>query len=225
MKILMIEDEEYLGESIKYILKKNNYSVDLALDGEYGLDCALTNIYDVIILDIMLPKIDGITILKEIRKNKIRIPIIMLTARDSVEDKVIGLNNGADDYLAKPFETEELLARIKAISRRKYEFNYDNTTLKFGNIILNIEKLILYCNEKQEKLSIKESQILELLMNNSEKVVSKENIILKVWGYDNEINENQVEIYISLIRKKLKKIGANVQIQTQRMRGYILLKR
>lgn len=223
MRILMIEDEKYLAEAIQYILKRNNYIVDLVFDGENGLDNSLTDIYDLIILDIMLPKIDGITILKEIRKNKIKAPVIMLTAKGEINDKILGLDSGADDYLTKPFETEELLARIRALARRNSEFNQHNI-LEYNDIKLNSETLTVSCKEKNIKLTIKESQILEILMKQQEKVVSKENIILKVWGYEGEVEDNQVEVYISLIRKKLKNLQANCIIETQRTKGYILLK-
>ena len=224
MKILMIEDEKYLAEAIQCILKKNHYTIDLAFDGEVGLDEALTDVYDLIILDIMLPKIDGITILKQLRENKIKAPVLMLTAKGEINDKILGLDTGADDYLTKPFETEELLARIRALSRRKPELN-SNNLLEYGNIQFNPEMLILTGKGQSIKLTIKESQVLEMLINRPEKVVSKESIILKLWGYEEEVEDNQVEVYISRIRKKLKEIQANITIQTQRTKGYILIKK
>lgn len=215
MRILMVEDEKYLAEAIQWILKKHHYIVDLAFEGESGLDNALTDIYDMIILDIMLPKIDGISILKEMRKNKIKAPVIMLTAKGEINDKILRLDNGADDYLTKPFETEELLARIRALSRRKPELKH-HSLLTYGNISLNRETLTLANEHEEVKLTIKESQILEMLINHQEKIVSKESIIVKVWGYEEEVEDNQVEVYISLIRKKLKQLQANSMIKTQR---------
>lgn len=221
MRILLVEDELHLAEALTQILKKNNFTVDSVYDGVSGLDNALSNIYDLIILDIMLPKLDGISILRNIRKEGIATPVILLTARGEISDKVIGLDSGADDYLAKPFATEELLARIRALSRRKGEIFPDNT-LKFGNIELNPSTLKLSCENKDVKLILKESELLELLILRKNAIASKELIIEKLWGFDAEVEHNHVEVYISFLRKKLAFLESEVTINTIRGVGYVL---
>ncbi len=221
MRVLIVEDEKYLGEAIASVLKKNNYSVDLVYDGQYGLDCALTSIYDIIILDIMLPKKDGISVLKEIRQNKVTSFVILLTAKGETEDKIIGLDSGADDYLSKPFPTEELLARLRALARRTNTELNDNT-LSFGDIILEPFSLTLICYKKQMKLTLKECHLLELLIKRKNQSVSKNAIIEKLWGFDSDMEDNHVEVYISFIRKKLSHIKSKVNIKTIRGIGYIL---
>ena len=181
MKILLVEDEKMIATAVTQVLKKENYLVDLAFNGEEGLDNALTGIYDVIVLDILLPKMDGIDILREIRKAQINTPVIMLTAKSETSDKILGLDNGADDYLAKPFETDELLARIRALLRRQSELNTDDFLL-FGNCAFDPRRLEIFFGERKVKLTIKESNILELLVKNNSMVVSKDIIIEKIWG-------------------------------------------
>ncbi len=221
MRILVVEDELHLAEALTQILRKNNYTVDAVYDGEAGLDNALSNIYDVIILDIMLPKVDGITILKEIRTEGISTPVILLTAKGEISDRVTGLDSGADDYLAKPFATEELLARIRALSRRKGEVLTDNTLI-FGDIELNTATLKLSSNSKEVKLILKESELLDLLISRKNSATSKELIIEKLWGYDSDVEHNNVEVYISFLRKKLAHLNSNVIINTVRNVGYTL---
>jgi DNA-binding response OmpR family regulator len=221
MRILLVEDELHLAEALTQILRKNNFSVDSVYDGESGLDNALSNIYDLIILDIMLPKMDGISILRNVRKEGIATPVILLTARGEVSDKVIGLDSGADDYLAKPFATEELFARIRALSRRKGEVLSDNT-LKFGDIELNPAILKLSKGTRDVKLILKESELLELLILRKNAVASKELIIEKLWGFDAEVEHNHVEVYISFLRKKLAFLESEVTINTIRGVGYVL---
>lgn len=221
MRILMVEDEKYMAEAMANILRKNNYTVDLAHDGEYGLDCALSTIYDIIILDIMLPKMDGISVLKSIRKNGITTPVILLTAKDDINDKVNGLDSGADDYLAKPYKTEELLARLRALSRRKSDF-VPNNLLTYGDLELYPLSLDLSCNNKLYKLTLKEAQLLELLINNNGIITSKNSIIEKIWGYDTCAEDNHVEVYISFLRKKLTSMNSKTSIKTIRGVGYIL---
>lgn len=221
MRILIVEDEVHLAEALTQILRKNNYTVDAVNDGEAGVDNALSNIYDLIILDIMLPKMDGISALKEIRKEGLSTPVILLTAKGEISDKVLGLDSGADDYLPKPFATEELLARIRAIARRKGEVAQDNT-LRFGDIQLAPDTLRLSCNDKEVKLILKESELLELLINRKKSTSSKELIIEKLWGFDSEVEHNHVEVYISFLRKKLNHLCSNVKITTVRGVGYIL---
>lgn len=221
MRILIVEDEVHLAEALTQILRKNNYTVDAVNDGEAGVDNALSNIYDLIILDIMLPKMDGISALKEIRKEGLSTPVILLTAKGEISDKVLGLDSGADDYLPKPFATEELLARIRAIARRKGEVAQDNT-LRFGDLQLAPDTLRLGCKDKEVKLILKESELLELLINRKKSTSSKELIIEKLWGFDSEVEHNHVEVYISFLRKKLNHLCSNVKITTVRGVGYIL---
>lgn len=221
MRVLLVEDEKYIARAVAEVLKKNNYTVDLAHDGEYGLDCALSGIYDIIILDIMLPQIDGLSILKEIRGNGIATPIILLTARGEIKDKVQGLDLGADDYLAKPFHTDELLARLRALGRRNTVLANDGN-LTFGDITLSPHSLTLSKNGNEIKLQLKEAQLMELLIKNKNTIVTKESIIEKIWGYDGDASDNHVEVYISFLRKKLSKLQAACIIQTIRGAGYVL---
>lgn len=221
MRILLVEDEIPLAEAMAQILKKNNYQVDMVHDGEEGLDYGLSDIYDLILLDIMLPTISGLEILKKLRKEKILVPILLLTAKGTVEDKVKGLDCGADDYLAKPFATEELLARIRALSRRKSEVIIADE-LDYGDILLNTSNLILTSGAKEIKLTLRESELLEFFMLRKNMVASKELIIEKLWGYDSDAEANHVEVYVSFLRKKLKFLQSNVKIVTTRGVGYSL---
>ncbi len=221
MRVLMIEDEKYMAEAVAQLLKQNRYSVDLAFDGEYGLDCAVSNIYDFIILDIMLPKLNGLEVLKRLRKENIPTPVILLTARSEMDDKVKGLDSGADDYLAKPFHAEELLARLRALGRRQSEYVQDGL-LRYGDIALNPHTLLLTCDRKEVQLSLKETQILELLIKRPNMILSKELLIEKLWGYDTDAEENRVEIHISLLRKKLARLESDTSIRTIRNAGYTL---
>jgi DNA-binding response OmpR family regulator len=222
MRILMIEDEKRLAEAVRQVLASNNYSVDLAHDGEYGLDCALCGIYDIIVLDIMLPKKDGISVLKELRRQKVETPVMLLTAKGETEDKVLGLDSGADDYLSKPFQTSELLARLRALSRRRGEFRTDDVLI-FEDLELNPHTLDLRVGSKAYRLTLKESQILELLILNKGITVSTDTIIEKLWGYDGEAEDSHVQVYISFLRKKLSSLNACARIQTIRGLGYTLL--
>lgn len=217
----MVEDEIMIAEGVAAVLKKNNYTVDLAIDGEEGLDCALTGIYDIIILDIMLPKMDGISVLKELRKNNINTPIILLTAKGDIEDKIHGLDSGADDYLAKPFNTNELLARLRALGRRKGEV-ISEEGLSFGDLTLNTNTLLVQCGVAEVKLTLKEAQLLELFISRQKMATSKEMIIEKLWGYDSDADDSHVEVQMSLLRKKIKQLGTKVTIETVRGVGYLL---
>ena len=221
MRVLLVEDEKYIARAVAEVLKKNHYTVDLAHDGEFGLDCALSGIYDIIILDIMLPKIDGFSILKEVRRKGIVTPIILLTARGEIKDKVQGLDLGADDYLAKPFHTDELLARLRALGRRNTVLAF-NGNLNFGDISLSPHTLLLSKNGKEVKLKLKEAQLMELLIKNKNMIVSKESIIEKIWGYDEDVTDNHVEVYISMLRKKLSQLSSGCVIQTIRGISYVL---
>lgn len=221
MRVLMVEDERYMAEAIAQVLKKNNYSVDLAHDGEYGLDCALSGIYDMIVLDIMLPKLDGISMLKKLRLNGMMTPVILLTAKGETEDKVYGLDSGADDYLVKPFKTEELLARLRALGRRKGELIHDHI-LRFEDIELNPLTLDLWCRGKSFKLTLKEGQLLELFLKNSGMILSTITIIEKLWGFETETEDSHVQVYISFLRKKLIQLNSVVKIKSVRGAGYVL---
>lgn len=221
MRVLMVEDEKYMAKAVAEILKKNHYTVDLAHNGEDGLDHALSNIYDIIILDIMLPKRDGLTILKEIRKAGICAPVILLTAKGQIEDKVKGLDFGADDYLPKPFHADELLARLRALNRRKPEFISDGI-LSFADLKLDPNTLILSCYGQEIKLKLKEAQILELLIANRNQILSKSTIIGRIWGHDTDAEDNHVEIHISRLRKAMLQIQSHASIRVIRGVGYTL---
>lgn len=221
MRILIVEDEIHLAEALTQILRKNHYSVDAVHDGQSGLDNALSGIYDLLLLDIMLPGMDGISLLKSIRAERIATPVILLTAKGEVDDKIAGLDHGADDYVAKPFNTGELLARIRAALRRKGEVVPDDS-LKFGDIELHPSSLKLSCQGKELKLILKESELLELLMTRKSAATSKEQIIEKLWGFDSEVEHNNVEVYISFLRKKLAFLQSAVKINTIRGVGYVL---
>lgn len=220
MKILIIEDEFNLADAISSMLEKLKYSVSIKTDGEEGLDEALTGIYDLIILDVMLPHINGFEILEELREEKVSSKILMLTAKNTIDDKMIGFNNGADDYLTKPFHMEELVARVNVQLRKS------NTTsseiLGVGDITLNINSMELCSNNHKVKIIGKEFQLLELFMNNPNRVMEKEQLFVKIWGYDTECDINTLEAYISFIRKKLKLIKSSIKLKAIRNMGYVL---
>ncbi len=220
MRVLIVEDEKRIADALGRMMKDNKYSCDVVYDGLDGYLYAESAIYDVIVLDIMLPKMNGLEVVKKLRVNKIQTPVLLLTARDSVQDIVSGLDTGADDYLTKPFTKEELLARIRALTRRQGEVILDE--LCFGDVVLNLSNYTLVCGEKSIHLGYKEFEILKLLMSNPKIVVQKEDIITKVWGYDSDAEDNNVEVYISFIRKKLSFVGSKVGISTVRKIGYHL---
>lgn len=221
MKLLLVEDEKQLSEALTELLVKHKYAVEAVADGEAGLDYALTDIYDVIILDIMLPKLDGLEVLKRMRAEKISTPVILLTARGQVSDKVTGLDAGADDYLAKPFAPEELLARLRALGRRKGEVMNDDV-LSFADFSLNLSSLELEGRHDKLRLGLKEFEILKYFMLRPNRKVSKDELITKIWGYEAEAEYNNVEVYISFLRKKLVHIGSKAVITTLRGVGYKL---
>ena len=221
MKLLLVEDEKQLSEALQQILIKNKYTVDAVYNGDEGLDYALTGVYDVIILDIMLPKLNGIEILKMIRKRKISTPVILLTAKGSVEDRILGLDSGADDYLPKPFSPDELLARLRALTRRNGDFINENI-LKFSDIKLNLSTYDMEVNDNSITLTQKEFEILKYFMQRPKLVVSKDDLITKLWGFDSDIEHNNIEVYISFLRKKLAYVESNVKITTIRRVGYRL---
>lgn len=221
MRLLIVEDEVALAEALVQIFSKNKYIADACYDGVSGLDNALTDIYDVIILDIMLPKMDGLEVLKNIRLNKITTPVILLTAKDEISDKVKGLDYGADDYLTKPFATEELLARVRSVYRRKENTICENV-LSYDDVSLNLSTYELICGQNTVKLGLKEYSIMEVFLKNKGRVISKENLIEKIWGYESDAEYNNVEVYISFLRKKLIHIDSSVSIKTVRGVGYRL---
>ena len=219
MRILFVEDVESLAELVANRLKKEKYTVDIANDGEEGLYNALEDLYDLIILDIMLPNINGIDILKEIKKNNIKSKVIMLTAKSELEDKLLGFSEGANDYIPKPFHIDEVVARVNAQLRTE---KVKNNNLEFGDLILDLKTSDIINKNNNEKINIinKEFQLLEYFMNNPNQVLSKEMIYDKVWGLDNDSISNNLEAYLSFIRKKLKLINSNVQIKALRNLGY-----
>ena len=221
MKILLVEDEKQLSEALQQILIKNKYTVDAVYNGDEGLDYALTDVYDVIILDIMLPKLNGIEILKMTRKRKISTPVILLTAKGSVEDRILGLDSGADDYLPKPFSPDELLARLRALTRRNGDFINENI-LEFSDIRLNLSTYDMEVNDNSITLTQKEFEILKYFMQRPKLVVSKDDLITKLWGFDSDVEHNNIEVYISFLRKKLAYVESDVKITTIRRVGYRL---
>ncbi|WP_139992252.1 MULTISPECIES: response regulator transcription factor [Paenibacillus] len=221
MRILIVEDELHLAEALTQILKKQHYAVDAVHDGRTGLDYALSGIYDLLLLDIMMPEMDGISVLTKLRKEGVSTPVILLTAKGEISDMVAGLDYGADDYIAKPFSSEELLARIRAALRRKGEVVPEDA-LTFGDIELNTTNLKLTVKGKEMKLNLKESALLELLIVRKQAVTSKEQIIEKLWGFDSEAEHNNVEVYISFLRKKFTFLHSTVRINTIRNVGYVL---
>ena len=220
MRVLIVEDEKRLADSIGEILHTQKYAFDIVYDGADGLAYAQSDIYDVIILDIMLPKMDGFEVVRRLRSLKIKTPVILLTARDGVNDKVKGLDSGADDYLTKPFSSEELLARVRAISRRQGEVVLNQ--LAFADLTLNLSNCQLCCGSKSVHLGFKEFEILRLLMSNPSSVLSKDTLLTKVWGYDSYAEDNNVEVYISFLRKKLQYLNSKTSINTVRKIGYHL---
>lgn len=223
MRILIVEDEFKIADVIASRLRKENYIVDVFGNGEEGLDNALTNIYDLIILDVMLPKVDGFKILEEIRREKINAKVIMLTAKSMIEDKLTGFNNGANDYLTKPFHIDELVARVNA-QLRMDNVQVQKDYVEAGDLRLNIKNTTLTCTTNNESIEVvcKEFMLLEYLMKNQNQVLQKEQLYEKIWGLDNESESNNLEAYLSFIGKKIKIIGSNVQIKAIRGLGYKL---
>ena len=220
MRILICEDEIDLADGLFAILKGNKYSVDVVYDGEEALTYLEAENYDAVVLDIMMPKVDGITVLKTIRENGNSIPVIMLTAKSELDDKIVGLDSGADDYLTKPFEVKELLARLRAITRRKE--NVTDNVLTFGNITLNRTTFELSSAKDNYKLTNKEFQMLEMLMSTPSNIISADTFMDKIWGYDTDSDISVVWVYISYLRKKLAKLEADVEIKVTRNVGYSL---
>lgn len=221
MRVLIVEDEQRLAQTLADLMEAHHYTADVCHDGETGLDNALSGIYDVIILDLMLPKRNGFEVARQLRAEGNQTPILMLTARTEVDDRVNGLDAGADYYLTKPFHAQELLACIRAITRRQNDVG-ENNTLTFGDLTLELSSCLLTCGERSVRLSRKEFEIMTKLMTNGDHVVTKETLLLTVWGYESNAEDNNVEVYISFLRKKLKHLKSTVSIKTLRMLGYHL---
>ena len=220
MRLLIAEDERALNKALTTIFTKNNFTVDSAFDGEEALTYLENDIYDAVVLDIMMPKVDGITVLKTIRARKLDVPVLMLTAKSSVEDRIEGLDCGADDYLTKPFAMNELLARVRAITRR-HEGERDNK-LKFKDLTLDRSSYTLFGKNGNFTLANKEYQMMEMLMKAPTKPVSTEAFMEKIWGYDSDTELSVVWVYISYLRKKLDVLGSEVKIVGKRNQGYCL---
>ena len=220
MNVLVIEDERNLADAIVKILEDEGYNAEATYDGKAGLTCAKSGLYDAIVLDVMLPAMSGYDVVNQMRHAGVSTPVLMLTARTSTEDKVRGLDSGADDYMTKPFEAPELLARLRALTRRRGDVLIDE--IKFADVSLDLNTHDLACGEKSVHLSGKEFEVVSILMGSNSRVVSKQDLLTRVWGVDGETSENSVEAYVSFLRKKLAHIGSKVQITTLRMLGYRL---
>jgi len=217
MRILLAEDEKALARALQKIFEKNNYSVDIAFDGEEALEYLRFDNYDIAILDIMMPKVDGISVVKEIRAKGNKVPVLFLTAKSEVEDKILGLDSGANDYISKPFDTRELLARIRSLTRGK---NENENKISLGYIILNKETFELSSPFGSYKLANKEYQLMEYFLSYPKRIFSIDQLMDRVWGYDTESETNVVWVYVSFLRKKLKSLKSNVEIKASRNAGY-----
>ncbi|MCF0136148.1 MAG: response regulator transcription factor [Lachnospiraceae bacterium] len=219
MKILIIEDEKLLADSIKTLLERKGFEAECVYDGQTGRDHALLGVYDLLILDVMMPGMDGYQVAREVRAKRCFVPILMLTARSEVEDRIRGLNAGADYYLTKPFDTGELLACIHALLRRQ---GGQVEELLFGNTSLDLGTSVLSCGDKSIRLSDREFDLMRFLMQSGERNLAKEVLLVRIWGFESNATENYVEVYVGFLRKKLKSIGSNVRIEAIRRQGYHL---
>lgn len=219
MKILVIEDEQLLAQSIKAVLEQKGFEVETVYDGETGAEYARLGIYDLVILDVMLPGMDGFQVAQALRAGRCATPILMLTAKSGIEDRITGLNAGADYYLTKPFDTRELLACVNALLRRQ---GGQVDELRFGNTVLDLSSSQLLCGEKSQRLSAREFDVMRLLMQSRERILSKEILLARVWGYESNAVENHVEVYVGFLRKKLRAIGSDIRITAVRRLGYHL---
>lgn len=219
MKILIIEDEKLLADSVKALLEAKGFEAEAVYDGETGAEYAKLGIYDLLILDVMMPKLNGYEVIRHVRANRCTTPILMLTAKSELEDRIEGLNAGADYYLTKPFDSRELIACINALLRRQ---GTQVDELVFGNTALDLSSGILVCGENSVRLSAREFDVMRFLFQSRGNNLAKEVILARVWGYDSNATENHVEVYIGFLRKKLASIGSNVRIETVRRLGYHL---
>lgn len=221
MRVLVVEDDVRLSAALGHILQENGYETDVVHDGATGRDWAAIGQYDIIILDVMLPKMDGFAVVADLRRQSVSTPVLLLTARDAVPDKITGLDSGADDYMTKPFSPAELLAHLRALTRRQGEVVFETVTA--GDLSLNLESFDLSCGAKSIHLSFKEFSLARILMANPGQVVSKDLLIEKVWGIESSAEDNNVEAYVSFLRKKLTFLGSRTHIETLRKAGYRLV--
>ena len=219
MKILIVEDERLLADSLKTLLEKKGFQVETAYDGQSGAECASLGVYDLLILDVMMPGLDGFALARRVRAQRCGVPILMLTARSALEDRVRGLDAGADYDLTKPFDSRELLACINALLRRQ---GSQVDELALGNTVLDLAAGLLVCGERSVRLSAKEFDVMRLLLRAGSANLPKESILVRVWGYDSNATENHVEVYVGFLRKKLASIGSNIRIVAVRRLGYHL---
>ena len=222
MRLLIVEDEVRLADTLRQLLNRQGYTADVYYDGVSGLDNATTGIYDLMVLDVMLPGMNGFQVVKKLREAGVTTPVLMLTAKSDVSDRIHGLDCGADYYLTKPFEPEELLACVRTLLRRSGGQLQESETLTWGDLSLERATFSLSCAERAVRLSRREYDLMELLMRNGNQVVTKEQILVKVWGYDSQAEDNNVEVYISFLRRKLTHLHSAVKIKTLRMLGYCL---
>jgi DNA-binding response OmpR family regulator len=220
MNILIVEDERRLADALAQIMKSQKFMADVVHNGQDGLDYALGGDYDLVVLDVMLPKMNGFAVVQKMREKKNSTPVLLLTAKDEIPDKVQGLDCGADDYMTKPFSTEELLARVRALTRRQGEVVLDKLT--FSDLTLELSTSTLLCASKSVHLGFKEIEIMKLLMSNASTITPKEFLITKVWGTESDVEDNNVEAHISFLRKKLSFLGSQASIETIRKVGYML---
>ena len=222
MRLLIVEDEVRLADTLRQLLNRQGYTADVYYDGISGLDNAMTGIYDLMVLDVMLPGMNGFQVVKKLREAGVATPVLMLTAKSDVGDRIHGLDCGADYYLTKPFEPEELLACVRTLLRRSGGQLQESDTLTWGDLSLERTTFTLSCAEREVRLSRREYDLIELLMRNGNQVVTKEQMLVKVWGYDSQAEDNNVEVYISFLRRKLTHLHSAVKIKTLRMLGYCL---
>ena len=222
MRILVVEDEKRLAQNLQELLRREGYTVDVSNDGVSGLDNALSGIYDLLVLDVMLPGLDGFALLQRLRSTGSRLPVLMLTARGELSDRVRGLDQGADYYLTKPFQTPELLACVRLLLRRSNGESGGDDRIHRGDLVLDSGTFQVTCGQRSARLSRKEYDLLEMLMRNGGQILSKEQLLLKAWGYESNAEDNNVEVYISFLRRKLELVRSNMRIRTVRLVGYCL---
>ena len=222
MRLLIVEDEKRLADTLRQLLHRQGYTADVSYDGVSGLDNAMSGIYDLVILDVMLPGMNGFQVAQKLRQSGIVVPVLMLTAKSGLTDRIHGLDCGADYYLTKPFEAEELLACIRTLLRRAGGALQESDTLTWGDLLLERGTFTLVCGGRDVRLSRREYDLMELLMRNGTQVVTKEQMLVKVWGYDSQAEDNNAEVYISFLRRKLSHLHSCVKIKTLRMLGYCL---
>lgn len=219
MKILLIEDERLLADSLATLLRSKGFEVEAVYDGQTGAEFAVLGIYDLLILDVMIPKLNGLELARKVRSQRCNVPILMLTAKSDISDRIDGLNAGADYYLTKPFDTRELLACIQALLRRQ---GNQVDLMRFGNTELELNTCLLRCHDRSIRLSAREFDVMRILLQNGQSITAKEVLLTRVWGYESEAVDNHVEVYIGFLRRKLSSIGSDIRIETQRRMGYYL---